>query len=471
MNLFRIALMASALLAPGVALADVLPSVGPHYHPPVTAPVTVINAAPEAVTTAIEPEAAWWTVFEDPVLDDLIERSGMSNLDLRAAFDRVRQARALFAGQQLNLLPHITSDGTYNRSDEQYPGFGTARVPIESADLGFDAAWEIDLFGRVRHGVEAARADADASQADARDVGVTVMAEVARNYFELRGAQARLAVARQNAAAQNETLRLTQVQFQVGQGDPVDVDSARARLNATEATIPNLTAAESRARYRLAVLLGLRPGALDDELKPLANPAAGLVKPLPIGDASQFLRRRPDVQAAERRLAAETARTGVATADLFPRVTVTGFVGLLSGDVSTLFSHGSQAWAVSPQITWPALDLGSVHARLRAQSAKQDEALATYDQTVLQAIEDLENALTAYRQEQLRITSLAQQVEASRNAADLARIRYKEGSIDFLVLLDAERTRLAAEDDLTAAQTEANTDIVSIYKALGGGWS
>jgi multidrug efflux system outer membrane protein len=470
MKLFRIALMASAVLAPGVALADIFPSVGPHYHAPVTAPVTVLNAAPEVVDTAAA-EAAWWNVFEDPVLNDLIERSGTSNLDLRAAFDRVRQSRALFNEQQLNLLPHVTTDATYNRSDEQFPGFGTARFPIESADLGFDASWEIDLFGHVRHSVEAARADADASQADARDTGVTVMAEVARNYFELRGAQARLAVARENAKTQNDTLRLTQVQFQVGQGDPVDVQSARARLNATEATIPDLTAAESRARYRLAVLLGLRPGALDDELKPLANTPAGLIKPLPIGDASQFLRRRPDVQAAERRVAAETARTGIATADLFPRVNVTGFVGLLSGDVSKLFNSNAQAWSVSPQITWAGLDLGSVHARLRAQSAKQDEALASYDKTVLQAIEDLENALTAYRQEQLRITSLAQQVDASRQAAALARIRYKEGSIDFLVLLDAERTRLAAEDGLTAAQTESNTDIVAIYKALGGGWS
>jgi multidrug efflux system outer membrane protein len=218
------------------------------------------------------------------------------------------------------------------------------------------------------------------------------------------------------------------------------------------------------------VLLGQRPGALDDTLKPLASPAPGLVKPLPIGAAAQFLRRRPDVQAAEWRLRAETARTGVATADLFPRIQVTGFVGLLSGDVSKLFAHGAQAWAVSPQVTWPAFDLGGAHARLRAQKARQDEILADYDRTVLTAVEDLENALTAYRQQQLRIVSLAQQVEAARKAASLARIRYKEGSTDFLVLLDAERTRLAAEDSLTSAQTAANTAIVSIYKALGGGW-
>jgi multidrug efflux system outer membrane protein len=189
---------------------------------------------------------------------------------------------------------------------------------------------------------------------------------------------------------------------------------------------------------------------------------------LPIGEASDFLRRRPDVQAAERRLAAETARTGVATADLFPRINVTGFVGFLSGDVSTLFKNGSHAWAVSPTITWPGLDLGGARARLRAQQARGDESLATYDQTVLRAVEDLQNALVTYRERQAQVYSLAQQVAASRRAAELAHIRYKEGGIDFLRVLDAERTRLGAEDALAEAQTDANVDVVSIYKALGG---
>jgi multidrug efflux system outer membrane protein len=206
-------------------------------------------------------------------------------------------------------------------------------------------------------------------------------------------------------------------------------------------------------------------------LVPVERLQAARATPLPIGDASTFLRRRPDVQAAERRLAAETARVGVATADLFPRVRVTGFVGLLSGDVSSLFKGGSEAWSVAPSVTWPGLDLGGARARLRAQQARGDQSLAAYDQTVLRAIEELENALVSYRQRQLQLASLARQVEASRSAADLARIRYREGSIDFLVLLDAERTRLGAEDALTVARTAAETDIVALYKVLGGGWS
>ncbi len=468
MKTFRNALLAAALLSPAFLPAPAL-AVGPHYTAPTPAPVTLLNAAPEAMSAA-QPEAAWWRQFGDPVLDDLIGRATAGNLDLRVAADRVREARALFKDARLDFVPRVTSDATYQRSDEQSPGFGTARTNIEAADIGFDAAWEVDLFGHVRHGIEAAQADAQAAEADARNARVTVAAEVARNYFALRGAQARLAVARENAGTQHETLRLTQVRFQVGNGDPGDVDSAQARLSATEATIPDLVAEETRARYRLAVLLGRRPGAVDDVLAPRTAPQAALIRPLPIGEAADFLRRRPDVQAAERRLAAETARTGVATADLFPRIKVTGFVGLLSGDVSSLFSHGSDAWAVAPSVTWPALDMGGAHARLRAQQARGDAALAAYDQTVLAAIEDLENALVSYRQQQLQIVSLAQQVQSSRSAAALARVRYKEGSIDFLVLLDAERTGLAAEDALTLAQTAANTDVVAIYKALGGGW-
>jgi multidrug efflux system outer membrane protein len=471
MRLLKVMLLAGAIAAPaGSALAFGPFSVGPHYKPRQPAPAVLLDAPPEAVSTAAEPGAAWWAVYEDPVLDDLLRRAVAGNLDLKIAAARLKEARALFRDRELDYLPRVTSHGAYDRSDQQIPGFGPGRVAVESAELGFDAAWEIDLFGRVSHGVSAARADAGAADADARAARISVMAEVARSYFELRGAQARLAVARQNLDSQRETVRLTKVRFDVGRGDPVDVQSARARLSATEATIPDLTAQEARARYRLAVLLGLRPGALDETLKPLAAPPPALVRPLPIGDAARFLRRRPDVQAAEWRLRAETERTGVAVADLFPRITVTGFVGLLSGDVSRLFSHGAQAWSVSPQVTWPALDLGGAHARLKAQQARGDEALATYDKTVLQAVEDLENALTAYRQQQLRIVSLSQQVEASRQAADLARVRYKEGSIDFLVLLDAERTQLAAEDALTEAQTGANTDIVALYKALAGGW-
>ncbi|HEV2676038.1 MAG TPA: efflux transporter outer membrane subunit [Aliidongia sp.] len=462
-------LLRSALLG-SVSLLAAACAVGPDYKAPEPAPVVVQHADPVSFIQS-DADADWWHAFEDAELDGLVKRALAGNLDLRASVDRVRQARALFDDRRLDQFPRVTSSGGYNRSYEQVPGFGTKRANVQSADLGFDAGWEIDLFGHVQRSVEAADADAGTTEAEARDAQVTVAAEVARNYFELRGAQNRRVVAEHNAQTQRETLKLTQTRVEVGRGDPTDIESAKARLAGIEATIPAFTADETRATQRLAVLVGERPGTLDAELAPLATPAKPLVKALPIGDASGFLRRRPDVQAAERRLAAETARVGVATADLFPRVTVTGFIGLLSGDVSQLFTHGAGAYSVAPAVTWPALDLGGAHARLRAQEAKSDESLANYDQTVLRAIEDLETALDSYHQQQAQIGKLSDQVAASRRAAELARIRYQEGTTDFLVLLDAQRTQLQAEDALTAAETSANTDIVAIYKALGGSWA
>lgn len=456
-------------LVAGISLMAAACAVGPNYKAPATPPAAFQNADP-AVFTAANPEAEWWKAFGDPVLDQLVGQAFSANLDLKIAVARVAEARALFSEQKLDLLPHVTADGTYVKSNQQQPGSNGQRVESQTYQAGFDAGWEIDLFGRVRRGVEAAGAEAGAAQAELRDAQVTVAAEVARNYLELRGAQARLKVANRNLETQRETVRLTKVRFDAGAGSPIDVASAQARLNATEAAIPVLITAEKRANYRLAVLTGQRPGALDALLVSRETDVRPLITALPIGEAGELLRRRPDVQAAERRLAAQTAQVGVATADLFPRVSVTGFVGFLSGTSAGFGAGASKAWSVAPSVSWPALDLGSAHARLRAARARDDAALANYDQTVLRALEDLENALVSYRQQQSQLVSLTNQAAASRRAAELARIQYKEGGIDFLVLLDAERTLLAAEDSLSVAETGVNTDVVAIYKALGGGW-
>ncbi len=460
----QLGLFASMLLLSACA-------VGPDYKTPVQAPVVLQNAPAGAFSTA-NPEAQWWKAFNDPVLDGVISQALAGNLDIRVAVARVDEARALFKDARLDQLPRVTADGSYTKSDQQQPGSNGQRVESETYQAGFDAGWEIDLFGRVRRGVESARAEAGAAQADLRDAQVTIAAEVARNYLELRGAQARLAVANRNLDTQRETLRLTQVRYNAGAGSPIDVASAQARLNATEAAIPSLITAEKRANYRLCVLVGKRPGELDATLTAKTDAeVTPLIAALPIGEASDLLRRRPDVQAAERRLAAQTAKVGVATADLFPRVRVSGFIGFLSGSASGFGNSASQAWSVAPSVSWPALDLGGAHQRLKAAEARNDASLAVYDQTVLRALEDLETALVAYRQQQAQLVSLTNQAAASRRAAELARIQYKEGGIDFLVLLDAERTLLAAEDSLTVAETGVNTNVVAIYKALGGGWT
>jgi multidrug efflux system outer membrane protein len=445
-------------------------AVGPDYRAPATAPA-VFHNADAAAFTPTRAEADWWKQFNDPVLDQLETRSLGANLDLRVAMDRVAEARALFKDADLDRLPRVTTAANYTDSKGQIPGSTDQRVHVQSYQVGFDAAWELDLFGRVSRGIEAARADAQATEADLRDAQVTLAAEVARTYFELRGAQDRLALAQRNLQTERDTLRITRARFDVGQGDPVDVASATARLSAVEATIPPLNTAEKRAAYRLAVLAGERPGELDIDVAARTAPPAPFARPLPIGDAAALLRRRPDVQAAERRLAAETARVGVATADLFPRVSVTGFLGFLSGDLSALGGGGSKAWSVSPTVSWPGLDMGGARARLKAQEARADASLATYDKTVLGVLEEVENAFVAYGQQQAQLKSLVDQATASRRAADLARIRYREGTIDFLVLLDAERTSIEADDAVSVAETAVNTDVAAIYKALGGGWT
>jgi len=455
-----------------IALGTLLLSacaVGPNYRAPQTAPAVVRNAQ-SAAFVAQTPEALWWQGFDDSELDTLVRRALAANLDLRSAYDRVRAARAVFVERNLDYAPHVQLDGTYSHFDEQQPGFGPGRINAQSDSLGFDAAWEIDLFGHVRRSVEAARDDLGAERANYQDAQVTVAAEVARNYFELRGAQKRLAVGRENLATEHQTLELTQLLDETGRGSELDVQRSRARLSATEATIPPLEAAEKQAGYRLAVLIAERPGQLDEELRPAA--VATYAKALPIGDSAELLRRRPDVRAAERQLAAATARVGVATADLFPRVNVTGFVGFLSGDVGRLFGTGAndnaRAWSITPTVSWAAFDFGSVRARLRASQAQSDAAAANYEKVVLLALEDTENSFVAYSSRQTQLKSLNEQAQASRRAAELAEIQYREGVADFLVLLDAQRTQLDAEDSVAQAETAVNVSVVAIYKALGG---
>jgi multidrug efflux system outer membrane protein len=445
-------------------------AVGPRYEAPKTEPAAFVAAAAQPSFTRQPFEAAWWAAFEDPVLDELERRALAGNLDLRVAVARVREARALFRDRALDQFPRVTASAGYSDGRTPQPGIaGIPPVTNSTWQAGFDAGWELDLFGRVRHSVDAARADLGAAEADLHDAQVLIAAEVARTYFEYLGARDRLAVAERNLGTQRDTVRLTKSRFDVGLGDAVGVAQAQSVLAATEASLPTFTIQATQAAHRLAVLVGERPGALDALLAP-ERPRRVLAKALPIGDASELLRRRPDVAAAERRLAAQTSRVGVATADLFPRVSVTGFVGFLSGDLSSLGGDASRMWNVAPAVTWPALDLGGARARLRAQEARNDAALATYEQTVLLALEEVQNAIVAYGQTQARVASLAQRSAASRRAAELARVRYREGAVDFLTLLDAERTLLDAEDAESAAQTALNTQVVALYKALGGGW-
>ncbi|MES1951733.1 RND efflux system outer membrane lipoprotein [Salinisphaera sp. S4-8] len=451
-----------------MALVSAGCAVGPDYTTPATPPAQ-LQSLREGGFVERSPEAAWWQQFDDAELDSLITRALDANLDLQGALARVRAARAVFAGEKYDYAPHVPLDARYTRSDRQQPGLGDRPVDTEQYSLGFDARWEIDLFGHVRRSVEAAHADLEAEWQALRFVQVTVAAEVARNYFEMRGAQRRIAVARDNLDNAQRTLEQTRIRYRIGTISPIDVYRSQARYKAIEASIPPLQASEQRAALRLAVLLGQRPGTLDRELKPAR--IVPYAKALPIGDTRRLLQRRPDVLAAERRLAAATARVGVASADLFPRVSVNGFVGFISGSTADLFdfsADGARAWSVTPTVSWAAFDFGSLQARLTARKAQADGALADYQKTVLVALEETENSLTTYAKQQAQLYHLVEQAVAAGRAAELAGVQYRAGSLDFLDLLDAQREQLAVEDAVAVAQTAVNVSVAGIYKALGG---
>ena len=409
----------------------------------------------------------WWQQFEDPVLDDLVGKALAANHDVRMAVARVDQARAFFDDVALDRFPTAVAGASVDRRDQAIPGFSERPRPITTFRAGFDAFWEIDVFGRVRSQVRAAAANAESFAADVDDVRVSVAAEVARNYFEVRGLQQQLAVAERSLVNQRETLRLTQVRRDAGIGEEQDVASAAARVAAIEASIPPIRSAIAQREHHIAVLLGVRPGALGVDLAP--RPYPPLMKALAIGEPESLLRRRPDVRAAERRLASATAREGVAAAELFPQISISGFLGLLAGRGGSFFNASdSRAWAVTPALSWAAFDLGSARARLRGAEGATRESVAEFEQVVLRAIEETENALVNYREEQERLVRLADQARESTRAATIARTRYQAGVVDFLALLDAERTQLQAEDAVAQAEAGVFTSVIAVYKALGG---
>jgi multidrug efflux system outer membrane protein len=455
----------TALFA-ALALAGCV-SVGPNYKTPDTQPANVQNIDAARESNA-QFQATWWKQFNDPVLDALIQRAAKGSLDLRIARARLAESRALLGTAKSDLIPTIGASADFQRSREQQPGFTTQRVTVDSYQAGFDASWELDLFGGIRRSVEAARADLGANEASMHDAQVSLFAEVARNYFELRGAQQRLAIAQRNIANQADSLKLISARAQIGTASEQDVASASAQLSAAKAQLPVLDAQIRAYQYRLAVLLGERPGELDVDVSPTTFKPIATV--LPIGENGDVLARRPDVRIAEREYAAATARIGVAKADFFPHITLGGFVGFLAGRSNDFGGPASRAWSYMPSITWNGLNVERVRSNLHASEARADAAEANYQRTVLQAVEDVDNAVANYNAEHGRVEQLMAQAEQSRRAAELARVRYQEGATGYLELLDAERVQLAAEDALAQSESAIDTRAVALYKALGGGW-
>jgi len=448
-------------------------AVGPNYKPPQTVVgSSFANAPTNAATTDETALATWWKGFNNATLDRLVERAITNNHDFRIATANLKEARALRRLTTFDLAPTVTGNAGYANGllskAAAPPGTPRDAREFELYDASFDATWELDFFGRVRRSVQAANAQVGSVEATRLDVLVSVIAEVARNYFELRGLQNQLAVARKNADVQTETLKITQSRLDGGRGTDFDVSRSRSLLHLTLSTIPPLEAAIQKTIYRIAVLTGQQPATLTSELTN-PEPLPSALPAIMIADPAALLRRRPDIRAAERSLAAATARIGVATADLFPRVTFVGSVGLQADTFAGLGKSGADTWNFGPRITWAALDLGRVQARIKAADARSEATLAFYERTVLTALEETEGALVDFGQEQSRQQFLETSAAASQKAADLAHQRYEGGVTDFLSVLDAERTLLEAQDRLAASQTLTVTALVTVYKALGGG--
>jgi NodT family efflux transporter outer membrane factor (OMF) lipoprotein len=335
--------------------------------------------------------------------------------------------------------------------------------------LGFDATWELDIFGGVRRAIEAADADLSAAEEARRDVLVTLLSEVALNYVQLRGAQRRLTIASENIAAQQDTLELTLARFQAGFTNELDVAQAQAQLAATQSQVPLLQTAIRQAIYQLSVLVGQPPDALVAELEQAA-PLPTTPLDLPIGLPSDLLRRRPDIRVAERQLASATAQIGVATADLFPKFSLTGSFGTQTSDIRHFLDAKSLFWSIGPAVSWPIWDAGRIRANIGVQNARQEQALATYEKTVLTAFQDVESALIAYQNEKVRHQSLTGAVAANQKSTDLSNDLYSRGLTAFLNVLISQQALYASQDQLVQSETTVLTNLIALYKALGGGW-
>jgi NodT family efflux transporter outer membrane factor (OMF) lipoprotein len=468
------------LLATFVPALALLPgcAVGPNYQPPKTAAPAQWNAPMAGGETNLEPTiASWWKSFKDPQLDSLIERAAKANYDLRIAGARVLEARALYRIAASRLGPTIDAGGSYARQNQSknQPIIRDlnlpSSVPFENDvyQAGFDASWEVDVFGGTRRSIEAGKAEVAAAQFNRRNVLVTLLGEVARNYIETRGFQRRLEIAEKNLKTQEEALAITQDRFKNGLTSDLDVQQAATLLAATRSVIPLLETGIQASIHRLDVLLGQQPGSLMAELSQPA-PIPTVPPEVPVGLPSDLLRRRPDIQQAEWQLAASTARIGVATADLFPKFSLTGLAGFQSTSASDWFNPDSRFWSVGPTVQWRIFDSGRIRANIRVHNARQEQALAAYEKTVLTSFEEVEDSLVAYAKEQIRRRSLEDAVKSSQDSLHLANQLYSNGLVSFINVLDAERSVYLAEDALADSDRFVTENLISLYKALGGGW-
>jgi len=467
--LVRPSLLAALALVLAFSLTGCM-TVGPDYLPPSSEIPEDWQGVPDpSLISGKRVSPAWWAVFNDPVLDRLIEKASTGNLDLKTAVAKVKEARAGIGVVAGVYYPQIDAEADLaaQRGSEN----AVAGIGIESNRyaIGLNSSWEIDLFGRITRSVEAATANYQAIQEDRRDVQVSLYAEVARNYLTVRTLQARLAATQGNIESQRQILTLTQTRFRYGLATDLDVAQAEDVLANSEAQVPPLRSALTQTINAVAVLLGQPPGTVHEELsKVKAIPVPPLQ--VAVGVPADLLRQRPDIRRAEREVAVQTARIGIATADLYPTLTLLGTIGLEAEDVGNLFSSGSHFYTIGPSARWNVFAGGSIRSRIQVEDARTEQALLQYEQSVLRALNEAENAMTAYLEERKRMEALERSVSAAKRTLKLAIQLYKDGLRDFQNVLDAERNVFNVENQLAESKGSIAINLVQIYRALGGGW-
>jgi multidrug efflux system outer membrane protein len=422
------------------------------------------SAAASTTTATTPPLAKWWERFNDPLLVTLVSQALQANTTVRSAQAALQQARALRDVKSANLYPTVNASASAQRNQS---GGSDA---IDSFQAGFDASWEADVFGAKRSARNASEADASAAEADLADVQVSIAAEVAVTYIELRGLQARLAIARNNLASQVETRQITAWRTQSGLASSLDLEQANAATAQTSAEIPTLEASAAKSQHSLAVLTAQAPGALQAALA-AAGPLPQASDALALGIPAQTLRQRADVRAAEHRVSAALARVSQADAARYPSFQLSGSLGLSAGTPAALFSSATAANALLARVAVPLFDAGAAKAQVRAQEAALEQSRISYQATVLAALQDVEDALVALQGDRERLAQLQVAAEAAGNADLLARQRYASGLIDFRSVLETQRTLLSTQDGVESTRASLSADHVRLYKALGGGWT
>jgi multidrug efflux system outer membrane protein len=444
--------------------------VGPDYTPPEVKVPDEWRLPESALLVPGETDIrTWWDVFQDPMLTELINEAGTSNLDLKVAVARVKEARARLGVARGELLPSVDTSGSATRNRTSENSATPGGVTYDSYTGSLDASWEIDLFGKIRRSVEAAEADYQATEEDRIGVMVTLYAEMASNYLQVRTTQTRLAASIKNIKSQKEVLDLTKTLFKNGLATGLDVSQAERVLASSEAELPPLYNSLNQSINAVALLLAKPPGAVEDRLSK-AKPIPTIPAQVAVGVPVDIMRQRPDVRSAERQLAAATARIGQATADLYPSFSIAGSLGLASMETSSFFSGGSRFYSFGPSFNWNLFAGGRIRAQIKVQDALTEQALLTYEQTVLNALNEVDNAATAFFQQRRRVFALMRTVKAARRTVELSVKLYKEGLTDFQSVLDAQRSLFGVDNDLAQARGELVNNLVQLYKALGGGW-